>query len=674
MVELGKRLVTYQNVKVTTFVTSFLGSAATISRMVQSAQSEKLFDVIQLPPADISGLISPGQTGLASLPAVVRVSEPAFRSAISALETPPTALVAHVYAVDCLGIADELKIPKFVYMSSHAWYLALFLYVPILDKNVGGELGDDDQKEPFVLPGCTPVRPEDLPDPMLVQTKNNYLELIRMATEIPKADGILVNTWEELQPTTLAALRDDKLLGSVAKAPIFPIGPVTAEGAVGSKSELSGWLDKQPNESVLYISFGSMGALSLEQMTELAWGLELSQQRFFEIPAPSVGVLLKEIAYARRNFFWWNLAAVGFIDDIGVFMADMEGRNAKAHAVLLSSPGLGHLIPVLELGKRLVTVNNFKVTIFVVSSLTAAAESQVLQSSMSPELCEVIRLPPANISDLVDADAAVVTRIAVLMREIRPALSSAISALKYPPTVLIVDLFGTESLGFADDFKIPKFVFIPSHAWFLALTIYLPRLDEVVKGEYVDEKEALFIPGCRPVQPEDVVDPMMCRSDQQYAEYVHMGMNILMADGILVSTWEELEPETLAALRDNKLLGRISKVPIYPIGPMIRPIGAVDHSSKKLLFDWLDQQPSVSVLFVSFGSGGMLSNEQMRELAWGLELSRQRFIWVVRTPAVKSGDGSFFSVGSGSSNDKLSFLPEGFLGRTQNLGLQFLMM
>ncbi|KAK6288002.1 hypothetical protein POUND7_014181 [Theobroma cacao] len=347
----------------------------------------------------------------------------------------------------------------------------------------------------------------------------------------------------------------------------------------------------------------------------------------------------------------------------------MEGRNAKAHAVLLSSPGLGHLIPVLELGKRLVTVNNFKVTIFVVSSLTAAAESQVLQSSMSPELCEVIRLPPANISDLVDADAAVVTRIAVLMREIRPALSSAISALKYPPTVLIVDLFGTESLGFADDFKIPKFVFIPSHAWFLALTIYLPRLDEVVKGEYVDEKEALFIPGCRPVQPEDVVDPMMCRSDQQYAEYVHMGMNILMADGILVSTWEELEPETLAALRDNKLLGRISKVPIYPIGPMIRPIGAVDHSSKKLLFDWLDKQPSVSVLFVSFGSGGMLSNEQMRELAWGLELSRQRFIWVVRTPAVKSGDGSFFSVGSGSSNDKLSFLPEGFLGRTQNLGL-----
>ncbi|XVF17848.1 hypothetical protein REPUB_Repub10bG0160200 [Reevesia pubescens] len=105
--------------------------------------------------------------------------------------------------------------------------------------------------------------------------------------EIPKADGILVNTWEELQPTTLAALRDEKLLGSVVKAPIFPIGPVTAEGDVGiSKSESIEWMDKQPKEFVLYVCFGSIGVLSLEQQTELAWGLELSQQRFIWVVRP----------------------------------------------------------------------------------------------------------------------------------------------------------------------------------------------------------------------------------------------------------------------------------------------------------------------------------------------------------------------------------------------------
>ena len=41
--------------------------------------------------------------------------------------------------------------------------------------------------------------------------------------------------------------------------------------------ELLGWLDGQPERSVVYLSFGSGGVLSIEQMNELAWGLELSQ-------------------------------------------------------------------------------------------------------------------------------------------------------------------------------------------------------------------------------------------------------------------------------------------------------------------------------------------------------------------------------------------------------------
>ncbi|KAI4979429.1 hypothetical protein ZWY2020_016182 [Hordeum vulgare] len=48
--------------------------------------------------------------------------------------------------------------------------------------------------------------------------------------------------------------------------------------------------------------------------------------------------------------------------------------------------------------------------------------------------------------------------------------------------------------------------------------------------------------------------------------------------------------------------------------------------------DWLDRQPPKSVIFVSFGSGGSLPTEQMQELALGLELSGQRFLWVVRSP------------------------------------------
>ncbi|XWS42014.1 hypothetical protein CRYUN_Cryun17cG0132200 [Craigia yunnanensis] len=279
VIELGKRLFTCQDVKVSIFVVSSVESPPAESRMVQAALATKLFDdVIHLPPANISNLVDPGDKGIPSLSAAMRVVRPAFQAAITALETPPTALIVDVFTIVCLGIADELKIPKYVFVSTNAWFLALIIYTPILEKEVEGEYVD--KEEPFVLPGCSSIRAEDLPDPMIFRTKANYHEFLKIGLEIPKADGILVNTWEEVEPKTLASLRDGNLLGSVAKAPIFPIGPINFEGSSALKNELFDWLDKQPTDSVLYISFGSMGGLSLEQMTELAWGLELSQQRF----------------------------------------------------------------------------------------------------------------------------------------------------------------------------------------------------------------------------------------------------------------------------------------------------------------------------------------------------------------------------------------------------------
>ncbi|KAJ0098138.1 hypothetical protein Patl1_28877 [Pistacia atlantica] len=75
----------------------------------------------------------------------------------------------------------------------------------------------------------------------------------------------------------------------------------------------------------------------------------------------------------------------------------MEVQTTKIHAALLASPGIGHLVPVLELGKRLVTQLDFQVTIFVVGAEPSVLESQ-LQNFPKSSIFNVVSLPPVDIS------------------------------------------------------------------------------------------------------------------------------------------------------------------------------------------------------------------------------------------------------------------------------------
>ncbi|CAI9296149.1 unnamed protein product [Lactuca saligna] len=70
---------------------------------------------------------------------------------------------------------------------------------------------------------------------------------------------------------------------------------------------------------------------------------------------------------------------------------------------------------------------------------------------------------------------------------------------------------------------------------------------------------------------------------------------------------------------------------LWALGPF-NPVAIAHDSSHKRhkLFDWLEKQKPNSVLYVSFGTTTSISNEQIQEIALGLEKSEQRFIWVLR--------------------------------------------
>nr|XP_043631824.1 anthocyanidin 3-O-glucosyltransferase 5-like [Erigeron canadensis] len=339
----------------------------------------------------------------------------------------------------------------------------------------------------------------------------------------------------------------------------------------------------------------------------------------------------------------------------------------KLHIALLASPGMGHLSPVLLLGRRLVTEHDLLVTIFSVTTDTTVSPVQAeLVSTVTRNIhLPIIPIPAADISKVANPNASVITQLNIMMRETVPVIRTAISSMDPRPDVLIFDIFAYASRVIAEEFGMSKFLFVTANAWFTALFTYSPVLDKEVVGQYIDQTGPLEIPGCKPVRPEDVIDPMVDRNDETYGFYLEQAVGATLTDGILINTWEVLEPQSVDALRNNEILRSVVKnKPVYTVGPIIKTGGV-----KSDVIEWLDKQPEESVTYVSFGSGGTISAKQIEELAWGLELSQQRFIWVVRPPCGHASDGSFFRPGDlDGPGCPTSFFPKGFLSRIQKVG------
>lgn len=339
---------------------------------------------------------------------------------------------------------------------------------------------------------------------------------------------------------------------------------------------------------------------------------------------------------------------------------------------LLSSPGMGHMIPVLELGHRLASTFGARVTVFLVITDAQTVKSQLEQEySEYKHVLDVVVLPQVDLSSLMDRSMATTTQLFLIMRHSLQSLRSAISSMESRPTALIVDIFGAEAFAVADEFRMLKYVFFTTNAWYLSLFSYLPYLSREDDDDHVTLHKPLKIPGCESIRFEDTIGAFSNRHDPSILECCKKAkLEWAGAQGILVNTWESLEPKTLGSLRDSKTMGQfLDTISIYPIGPLTRRARLLKQEvPRNKVLVWLDRQPAESVLYISFGSGGTLSANQLAELACGLERSRQRFIWVVRPPREDSVSGAFFKL-SNRTDETPEYLPDGFMTRTRDTGL-----
>ncbi|XP_006644666.1 anthocyanidin 5,3-O-glucosyltransferase-like [Oryza brachyantha] len=236
-----------------------------------------------LPPPPPAAPVDSGSDGT-SAPPIVRMLR--FLKAMNTplrnfLRSIPSvqALIVDMFCTDGLDVASELRLPVYVFYASGASALAVFLYVPSMGDSIVtsfGQLGDSI----IHFPGVPPFKASALPSNILDDGEACRL-IIQTYYRLQESGGILVNTFESLEARALHALKDGLCVPGRVTPPVYCVGPLVSGGSTGAKDhDCLRWLDVQPDNSVVLLSFGSLGTFRKTQLEEIVIGLQKSGQRF----------------------------------------------------------------------------------------------------------------------------------------------------------------------------------------------------------------------------------------------------------------------------------------------------------------------------------------------------------------------------------------------------------
>ncbi|KAG2260629.1 hypothetical protein Bca52824_079923 [Brassica carinata] len=330
----------------------------------------------------------------------------------------------------------------------------------------------------------------------------------------------------------------------------------------------------------------------------------------------------------------------------------------KSELIFIPLPQTGHLTSTFMLAKRLINLDRRISTITILCmKLPFAPNADAYLASLTASeprirhisLPEVQHTPTDETDDFLDS---VDKNIPSIKKTIKDLVSSSSES-----HVLVLDFFCVRMIDIACSENIPCYIFMTANLAYLGFLKYLPERHRLTPSEFdlsSGERE-LSIPVFLNKVPASVI-PRGVFNKLYYKTFVNIGQRLHEARGILVNSFSDAEPH--AAEHFSRGGGNYPRV--YPIGPVLDLTGLTKTEPPSAQYEemmkWLDEQPDSSVLLLCFGSMGVFSASQIKQIAHALELVGVRFIWAIRTNT--AGDG-----------DPHEPLPEGFADRTMGRGI-----
>ncbi|KAM3208755.1 hypothetical protein ACQJBY_063439 [Aegilops geniculata] len=331
--------------------------------------------------------------------------------------------------------------------------------------------------------------------------------------------------------------------------------------------------------------------------------------------------------------------------------------SGAPHLVFVPSAGMGHLLPFTRF---ITAIADMGVDISVVTALPTVSEAEADHFAGLFAAFPAIRRIDFNLLPF-DASAFADTEPFFLrwesLRRSAHLLGPLIASAAPGASAIITDVtLASEVIPVAkNELKLPCHVLFTSGATVLAFLAYFPvYLDGANADHLVGDVD---VPGVRHL-PLDYCPRVLRNPDGLFTkQFIVNGREIAKADGILVNTFDALEPEALTALRGGKVVPGFP--PVFSVGPLKSTPTTARSDKVDAPIAWLGEQPALSVVYVAFGNCNAAAQKQIREISAGLEASGCRFLWVVKTTILDREDTA----------ELRDVLGDGFLGRVQGRGL-----
>ncbi|PRQ38056.1 putative UDP-glucuronosyl/UDP-glucosyltransferase [Rosa chinensis] len=314
----------------------------------------------------------------------------------------------------------------------------------------------------------------------------------------------------------------------------------------------------------------------------------------------------------------------------------MGAGAAQSHILVFPFPVQGHMNPMVQFAKRLVSKGQ-RVTIVTTFSASKSVQTLNPTSFGSNLKMEFISDGSKQVKDSETIEESIERfRISItksltnLMMKIRNSSDASQYPLKFVvyhsgmPWVLdVARRQGIDGAPFFTTSGAVATIFHHVHEGTLQLPLEGPRA---------------IMPSMPPLELNDL--PTFLSDVESYPAFLKLAMNqysnLKQVNCIFYSSFDKLEKEVLKWMESQDW-------PVKMIGPTIPSVFldkrleddkdyglSLFKPNVETCMQWLDSKKPGSVVYASFGSLANLSIEQTAELAWGLKNSSFNFLWVVR--------------------------------------------